>query len=84
MIKSFKNKNLEQFYIEGKEDEEFNGVDKNRLKLILAQLDAADEIKDCKIPSFNFERAQKKGYYSISVGNGKRLVFRLTPSKSNK
>ena len=57
------------------------GVDKDRLRLILAQLDAADEIKDCKIPSFDFKKVRKNGTYSISVGNGKKLVFRLVPSK---
>lgn len=80
MIKSFKNKNLEKFYIEGNSDG-IQGVDKNRLRLILSQLDAADELKDCKIPSFNFTRIKRNGTYSISVGNGKKLVFRLTPTK---
>lgn len=80
MIKSFKNKNLEKFYNEGIDDE-IEGVDKDRLRLILAQLDAADELKDCKIPSFDFTKVRKNGTYSISVGNGKRLVFRLVPSK---
>lgn len=80
MIKSFKNKNLEKYYNEGLDDE-IEGVDKDRLRLILAQLDAADEIKDCKIPSFDFKKVRKNGTYSISVGNGKKLVFRLVPSK---
>lgn len=80
MIKSFKNKNLEKFYNEGLDDE-IEGVDKDRLRLILAQLDAADEIKDCKIPSFDFKKVRKNGTYSISVGNGKKLVFRLVHSK---
>lgn len=80
MIKSFKNKNLEKFYNEGLDDE-IEGVDKDRLRLILAQLDAADEIKDCKIPSFDFKKVRKNGTYSISVGNGKKLVFKLVPSK---
>ena len=81
MIKSFKNKNLEKFYNEGVDDE-IDGVDKDRLRLILVQLDAAEELKDCKIPSFNFTRVRKNGTYSISVGNGKRLVFRLIPSNN--
>ena len=80
MIKSFKNKNLEKFYNEGVDDE-IEGVDKDRLRLILAQLDAADELKDCQIPSFDFKKIRKNGTYSISVGNGKKLVFRLVPSK---
>lgn len=81
MIKSFKNKNLEKFFNDGNE-EGLNDVDKKRLRLILSQLDAADELKDCKIPSFNFQKADNNGTYSISVGNGKKLVFKLTPSKS--
>jgi len=81
MIKSFKNKDLEKFYTDGNESA-IKDVDKKRLKLILAQIDAAEELKDCKIPSFQFQRAKKAGFYSVSVGNGKRLVFRLTPSKA--
>lgn len=79
MIKSFKNKNLEKFYFDG-DDNAIENVDSRRLRLILSQLDAAEELKDCKIPSFNFKRVKKNGFYSISLGNGKKLVFRLTPS----
>lgn len=79
MIKSFKNKNLETFYFDG-DDNAIENVDSKRLRLILSQLDAAEELKDCKIPSFNFKRVKKNGVYSISLGNGKKLVFRLTPS----
>lgn len=79
MIKSFKNKNLEKFYFDG-DDNAIENVDSKRLRLILSQLDAAEELKDCKIPSFNFKRVKKHGVYSISLGNGKKLVFRLTPS----
>lgn len=70
MIKSFKNKNLEKFYCEG-DTKGIKGVDKDRLRLILSQLDAADELRDCKIPSFNFTHIKKNGFYSISIGNGK-------------
>ena len=79
MIKSFKNKNLEKFYFDG-DDNAIENVDSKRLRLILSQLDAAEELKDCKIPSFNFKRVKKNGVYSISLGNGKKLDFRLTPS----
>lgn len=79
MIKSFKNKNLEKFYFDG-DDSAIEDVDSKRLRLILSQLDAADELKDCRIPSFNLKRVRKNGVYSISLGNGKKLVFRLTPS----
>ncbi len=79
MIKSFKNKNLEKFYCEGITDG-LEKVDSNRLRLILSQLDAADELKDCNIASLKFTRVKKTGIYSVSVGNGKKLVFKLTPS----
>ena len=78
MIKSFKNKRLEEFYNNG-HSEDLQEIDSDRLRLILSQLDAAEEIKDCKIPSFNFKKIKKNGFYSISVGNGKKLVFRLVP-----
>lgn len=81
MIKSFKNKKLEKFYING-DEECIEGVDKKRLRLILTQLDAADEIRDCKIPSFHFTKVKNDGTYSISIDNNKKLVFRLTPSEN--
>ena len=82
MIKSFKNKKLEEFYNNGS-SEDLHEVDSDRLRLILSQLDAAEEIKDCKIPSFNFKRVKKGGLYSISVGNGKKLLFKLVPKIKN-
>ena len=80
MIKSFKNKFLEKFDTDGKE-EGLENVDTKRLRLILSQLDAADELRDCKIQSFKFTRIKKNGIYSIYIEEGKKLVFKLTPSK---
>lgn len=81
MIKSFKNKELEKFYING-DEKGIEGVDKKRLRLVLTQLDAADELRDCKIPSFHFTKVKNDGTYSISIDNRKKLIFKLTPSEN--
>ncbi|MBQ2644579.1 type II toxin-antitoxin system RelE/ParE family toxin [bacterium] len=79
MIKSFRNKNLQNFYTNGSV-EALKGIDRKKLKIILAQLDSADELRDLKIPSLQFQKTIKKGYYAIEIGKGKKLVFRLAPS----
>lgn len=79
MIKSFKNKQLENFYKNGA-CEELEGIDYIRLRLVLLQLDAAEEIRDFQVPSLQFTRVKKNGTYSISIGNGKKIVFKLVPT----
>jgi proteic killer suppression protein len=80
MIKTFKNKQLEKFYNSGVA-EGLADIDKERLRLILAQLDAAEELKDLKIPSLDFNKVKEDGTFSIAIGNGKRLIFTLKPTE---
>lgn len=81
MIKSFKHKGLERFFNEGN-TEDIEEADENRLRYALSVIDAADELRDCNIPSLKFTKENSKGFYSINVGNGKKITFRLTPQKS--
>lgn len=79
MIKSFKNKGLEKFFNDGIVDD-IDGADANRLRYALSIVDAADELRDLNIPSLKFTKENNKGFYSICVGNGKKIVFRLVPN----
>lgn len=81
MIKSFKHKGLEKFFNEGNK-ECIDGADETRLRYALSIVDAADELKDFNIPSLKFTKENNKGCYSINVGNGKKITFRLTPQNS--
>ena len=80
MIKSFKHKGLEKFFNEGIV-ENIDGADENKLKYVLSILDAADELRDFAIPSLKFTKENNKGFYSVCIGNGKKIVFRLVPEK---
>ncbi len=82
MIKSFKHKGLEKFFTEGNTDD-IEGIDEETLRYVLSVIDAADEIRDCKIPSLKFQK-ENKGFYSICVGNDKKLLFRLTTRDTDK
>jgi len=81
MIRSFKNKGLEKFFNEGIA-EDIDGADENKLKYALSMIDAADELRDLNIPSLKFTKENNKGFYSICVGNGKKIIFRLVPSEN--
>ena len=83
MIKSFKNQGLENFYKCGNA-ENIDSADKDRLKRILAIIDAADELRDFNIPSLNFTKENDRGLYSLRVCKGKKIVFRLVSGKSDK
>ena len=76
MIKSFKNKQIEEFFTEDAKVD-FGKVNLDRLRLILAQLDAAEELREIDLPSFKLKKERQDGIYSISVGGGKKLVFKL-------
>jgi len=80
MIKSFKHQGLEKFFTEGNA-ENIEGADENRLKYVLSVIDAADELRDFQIPSLKFTRENNKGFYSVLIGNGKKIIFRLVTDK---
>lgn len=81
MIKSFKHKGLELFFNEGISDN-IEGADENKLRFVLSVIDAADELRDCNISSLNFTKENTQGLYSVNVGNGKKVIFKLIPQNS--
>ena len=76
MIKSFKHKGLERFYLTGKT----SGIQpkhKNRLRMQLAALDSAHSIEDLDIPGFRLHRlkGKDKNRWSIWVNGNWRITF---------
>ncbi len=76
MIKSFKHKGLEEFFLLGKK----NGIrpeHADRLEKILDRLNAASEIRDMNYPSSNLHKltGDKKGQYAVSVSGNWRVFF---------
>ncbi len=76
MIKSFKHKGIEQFFLRGRT----GGIQpkhKNKLRMQLAALDSAQTIDDMDLPGFRLHRL--KGYkplrWSIWVNGNWRLTF---------
>lgn len=77
MIESFKHKGLQEFF-------ERNLTSKlpqerlKKIKMILAILNSARELKDLNVPAFRLHRLKKPpldGYYSIDVSGNYRIVF---------
>lgn len=78
MIKSFKHKGLERFYNSGSTA----GIQvkhKNRLRLILANLDQAESPDDMDLPGLKLHelKGSRKGIFSVRVNGNWRVTFRF-------
>ncbi len=78
MIKSFRHKGLERFFVAGKA----TGVRREhakRLRLILARLSAARSPLDMALPGLQFHplKGDLKGIYAVNVSGNWRLTFRF-------
>lgn len=78
MIKSFRHKGLEKLYETGS----LQGVRPehgNRLRLILARLDASQTPQDMRLPGLNLHplRGDFKGFWAVSVSGNWRVLFRF-------
>jgi len=76
MIKSFKHKGLEMFYLRGSK----KGIQSNhanKLRLQLAALDTAQAIDDMDIPGYRLHqlKGDRKGVWTITVNSNWRLTF---------
>ena len=76
MIKSIRHKGLRKFYDSGSKSG-INASHAKRLRLQLAALDTAIEIKDLDIPGFRLHElsGKQKGRWSITVNGNWRLTF---------
>ena len=78
MIKSFKHKGLERFYIRGT-TAGIQVVHAKRLRLILSNLDQAESPDDMDLPGLRLHplRGDKKGVWSVSFSGNWRVTFRF-------
>jgi proteic killer suppression protein len=74
MIKSFKHKGLEQFYLKGV----VKGVNPNhakKLSFILASIDEAEIIDDLNFPNFRLHPYKGVNLWSVDVSGNYRILF---------
>ena len=78
MIRSFKHKGLERFFLKGtKSGLQAQHVD--RLRLILGRLNAAVDPKDMDLPGLKLHelKGRRRGYWSVGVSGNRRVTFRF-------
>jgi proteic killer suppression protein len=78
MIRSFKHKGLERFFLKGTK----SGIQvkhADRLRLILGQLNAAVDPKDMDLPGMKLHelKGRRRGDWSIWVSGNWRVTFRF-------
>ncbi len=79
MIESIKSKGLQELFEKGKTSK----LPQDRLKKIkmaLAILDAAKELRDINIPAFRLHKLKKPpltGFYSLDISGNYRIVFQF-------
>jgi len=79
MIKSFKHKGLENFYVSGS-TKGIQAKHAKKLRMQLAALDTAYHIEDLDIPGYRLHQLKGglKGLWSITVNANWRLTFEFT------
>jgi proteic killer suppression protein len=78
MIKSFKHKGLEKFFVSGK----MSGIraeHAKRLRLTLARLSAARQPQDMALPGLRFHplKGDLRGVFAVNISGNWRLIFRF-------
>ena len=78
MIKSFKHKGLERFYLRGS-TAGIQAAHAKRLRLILSNLDIAQSAGDMDLPGLRLHslRGDRKDIWSVSVSGNWRVTFRF-------
>ena len=78
MIISFRHKGLRQFYESGRKAG-IQAHQENRLRLILARLDASREPRDMNLPGLRLHpmTGDLTGFWSVSVSGNWRVIFRF-------
>lgn len=79
MIKSFKHKGLEKFYVSGN-TKGIQAKHSRKLRMQLAALDTAQTIEDIDIPGYRLHqlKGSLKGLWSITVNANWRVTFEFT------
>jgi len=79
MIKSFKHKGLEKFYLKGT-SAGIQAKHSKKLRFQLAALDSAHHIDDLDLPGYRLQplKGLREGIWSIMVSGNWRLTFEFT------
>ena len=79
MIKTFKHKGLEKFYLKGNKAD-IQAKHSKKLRFQLAALDSAQQIDDLDLPGYRLHplKGQRDGIWSITVSANWRLTFEFT------
>ena len=80
MIRSFKHKVLERFFVTGARAG-IRPEQADRLRLVLAQLHAATAAEDMALPGLRLHplKGDRKGTWSVSVSGNWRITFAFDP-----
>ena len=78
MIKSFAHKGLEEFFEKGT-TRGIQAKHSNKLRLILALLENAHEVKDINFPGANLHdlKGDMRGLWSVKVNGNWRITFKF-------
>lgn len=78
MIRSFKHKGLEKFFLTGSKAG-ITVAHAKRLRLILGRLDASNEPKDMNLPGLRLHEltGSLKGFWAVEVSGNWRVIFRF-------
>jgi proteic killer suppression protein len=78
MIRSFQHKGLLRFFRDG-ETKAIRSDHVERLRLILAQLNAAVSPRDMALPGLRLHplKGDRKGFFAVNVSGNWRVVFRF-------
>lgn len=78
MIESFKHKGLQAFFTKG-DTSKVKQDHVKKLRLILAKLHAAHDIKDMNFPGskLHYLSGDLKGFWSVAISGNWRLIFQF-------
>lgn len=82
MISSFAHKGLKSFF-EKVDSRKLNPAHIEKIRNILARLNAAKDLRDMNYPASNLHSLKKppyRGFYSVNVSGNYRIVFRFENS----
>ena len=76
MIKSFKHKGLEKFFLTGS-TKGIQAIHKDKIQIILSTLNVIKNLKPLRAPSFALHplKGDKKGLWSVTVQANWRITF---------
>ncbi len=78
MIRSFRHKGLERYFLKGTPSG-IQSVHEKKLRLILGRLHAAAEVKDMDLPGLYLHqlKGKSRGRWSVRVSGNWRVTFRF-------